>query len=242
MVLNGAISEEWGEMAFARLYQIEPDKWTRSGDRDTVMDVYTGKEWSALAVLPSGGWPAKNDAEWKSVRKGVMPGAEYPDEVKSAPRFLWCGDKGLGPKVDTTVANYIPWKQMWAQTPFILPPHVQKLELQVVAQQEWIILIDKDTVLSQKSLTGPWNKGAAKDVWPQVSKKLASGEHFLRIAAQNQKPAEGFGIWVRLRIRYKLSGSGAMVPWNQTVATPEHLKSLLEREIPIPNFTGRGGR
>ncbi|MDB5048627.1 MAG: hypothetical protein JWO30_1698 [Fibrobacteres bacterium] len=241
-VMTGAVPAEWGEMAFARLYQIEPDKWTRSGEQDTVMDVYTGKEWSALAALPPGGWPAKDNAEWKKVRKGVMPRADYPEDVKSTPRFLWCGDKGLGPKIDTTVANYIPWKQVLAQTPFTLPAHVQNLELEVVAQQEWSILIDKDTVLNQKSLTGPWNKGVTKDVWPLVSRKLAGGEHFLRISAQNQKPAEGFGVWIRMRIRYKLSGAGAMFPWNQTTPSAEYLKSLLEREIPIPNFTGRAGR
>jgi TolA-binding protein len=241
-VVSGAVPPDWGEMAFARLYQIEPDKWTRSGDQDTVKDVYTGKEWSALAALPAGGWPAKDGPEWKKVRKGVVPKADYPQDVKAVPRFLWCGDKGLGPKIDTTVASYIPWKQVWAQSPFPVPPHVMSMELQVIAQQEWSLLIDKDTVLSHKALNGPWHKGVTRDIWPIISKKIAPGEHFLRIAAQNLKPAEGFGIWARLRIRYKLTGNGAVFPWNQAAVTPEYLKSLLEREIPIPNFTQRTGK
>ncbi|HKP97954.1 MAG TPA: tetratricopeptide repeat protein [Fibrobacteria bacterium] len=240
-VVAGMVPVEFGEMAFARLYQIEPDKWTRSSEQDTVMDVYTGKEWSALPALTVAGWPSKEDPAWKKVRKGVVPRADFPPEVTATPRFLWCGDKGLGPKIDTTVANYIPWKQVWVQTPFTLPPHVLKMDLEVVAQQEWTILIDKDTVLNQKSLQGPWYKGAFKDVWPLLSKRLAPGEHFLRIAAQNLKPAEGFGVWARLRIRYKMPGTGAVFPWNQAAVGPEYLKSLLERGIPIPNFTNRPG-
>jgi TolA-binding protein len=238
-VVAGAVPPEQGELAFARLYQIEPDKWTRSGEQDTLVDVFTGKEWTALAALPAEGWPAKDNAAWTRVRKGVVPRLDFTDDVKAAPRFLWCGDKGLGPKIDTTVANYIPWKQMWAQTPFQAPPHVQAMELEVVAPEEWTILIDKDTVLTQKALSGPWAKGVTKDVWPLISKKAAAGEHFLRIAARNQKPVEGFGIWARLRIRYKLAGTGAVFPWNQAVATPEYLKSLLDRPVYIHNFTDR---
>ena len=242
-VVTGAIPVEWGEMAFARVYQIEPDKWSRSADVDTSLDVFTGKEWSVLAALPAGGWPAKDNADWKKVRKGLVPKADYPDEVKSAPRFLWCGEKGLGPKVDTATANYIPWKQVWAQTPFAVPPNAMGMEVEVVAQQEWSILLDKDTVLTQKALTGPWNKGVKKDVWAQVGKKMSVGEHFLRIVGQNQKPAEGFGVWARLRIKYKLAGNGgAVFPWNQNTPTPEYLKGLLGREIPIPNFSGRLGK
>lgn len=240
-VVLGTIPVEWGEMAFARLYQIEPDRWSRTTDVDTSMDVFTGKEWSALAILPAEGWPAKDHAEWKKVRKGLVPRAEYPAEVKALPRFLWCGEKGLGPKVDTATANYIPWKQVWAQTPFAVPPNVTGMEVQVVAQQEWSILVDKDTVLSHKALTGPWNKGIVKDVWPQIGKKMSEGEHFLRIVAQNQKPAEGFGVWARLRIKYRLSGNGGPIfPWNQGTPTTQYLKSLIEREISIPNFSGRG--
>ena len=241
-VTAGAVPAEWGEMSFARLYQIEPDKWTRSSDQDTVLDIYTGKDWSALAALPPGGWPAKDSPDWKKVRKGVMPKAEYPEDVKAAPRFLWCGEKGQGPKIDTAIATYIPWKQVWAQTPFTLPANVAGLDLMVVSKPDWAILIDKDTVLTHKASAGPWNKGAGKDVWAQVSKKLQPGEHFLRIAAQNAKPDEGFGIWARLRVRYKLAGHGAMYPWNQATPTAEELKALLQRDIPIPNFTNRAGQ
>jgi hypothetical protein len=210
-------------------------------DVDTSTDVFTGKEWSALAALPAGGWPAKENAEWKKVRKGLVPMAEYPAEVKALPRFLWCGEKGLGPKVDTATANYIPWKQVWAQTAFSVPPNATGMEVQVVAQQEWSILLDKDTVLSHKALSGPWNKGITKDVWPQIAKKMSEGEHFLRIVAQNQKPAEGFGVWARLRIKHRLSGNGGPIfPWNQGTPSTQYLKSLMEREIPIPNFSGRG--
>ena len=100
-------------------------------------------------------------------------------------------------------------------------------------------MIDNDTVITNKSGAGPWDKGVAKDVWPAVSKKLKAGGHALRIAARNDKPAEGFGIWLRLRIKCKLPGTGAMFPWNQSTPSPAYLKSLLEREIPIPNFTSR---
>ncbi|MDB5106267.1 MAG: hypothetical protein JWP91_3956 [Fibrobacteres bacterium] len=239
-VVAGAIPVEWGEMTFARLYQIEPDKWSRSAEVDTAMDVFTGKEWSALQALPPGGWPAADAPEWKKVRKGLVPRADFPEEVKALPRFLWCGDKGLGPKVDTATSNYIPWKQVWAQTPFTVPPQATGMEVEAVGQQEWTILIDKDTVLNQKALTGPWNKGVSKDVWPKVGKKVGAGEHYLRIVAQNQKPSEGFGVWVRLRVHYKLSGNGGPIfPWNQVSPPPEYLKGLLQREIPIANFTGR---
>lgn len=240
-VVLGSIPPEWGETAFARLYQIEPDRWSRATDVDTSMDVFTGKEWSALAALPPEGWPAKDHAEWRKVRKGLVPRSDFPAEVKAVPRFLWCGDKGLGPKVDTATANYIPWKQVWAQTAFTVPPNATGMEVLVVAQQEWHILLDKDTVLSHKALAGPWNKGVAKDVWPQIAKRMSAGEHYLRIVAQNQKPMDGFGVWARLRIKYKLSGNGGPIfPWNQGTPTTAYLKTLLEREIPIPNFTGRG--
>ncbi len=233
-VVTGAIPTEWGELAYARLFQIEPDKWTRTSEQDTMVDVYTGKEWSVMGTQPG-----KDNLDWKKARKGLVPNLAYPEEVKATPRFLWCGDKGLGPKIDTSVATYIPWKQIWAQYPFALPPHVQKLEVEVVAQQEWAVLIDKDTVLTQKALTGSWNKGVTRDVWPLLANKLTAGDHMFRIVAQNQKPAEGFGVWARLRIRYKLAGAGAVFPWNQAAPTPEYLKGLLEREIPIQNFTGR---
>jgi hypothetical protein len=236
-VVAGAVPAEWGEPAFARLYQIEPDRWTRSGEQDTVLDIYTGKEWTALPALPASGWPDAESPEWKKVRKGLMPKGDYPDEVKTAPRFLWCGDKGQGPKIDTAVANYIPWKQVFAQTAFDLPEHTQGLEILAVARPEWAILIDKDTVLTHKSAAGPWSKGVSREVRQAPSKPLQPGRHYLRIAALNAKPDEGFGVWVRLRIRYKLPGSGALFPWNQSVPSPEYLKSLLNREIPIPNFT-----
>lgn len=238
-VVAGAVPTAWGELAFARLYQIEPDKWTRSGDQDTVLDTYTGKEWLALPSLPAGGWPAPDAPDWKKVRKGVMPRGDYPEEVKAVPRFLWCGDKGQGPKIDTTVASYIPWKQVFAQTAFDLPAQTQGLELEVVARPEWAIMIDNDTVLTNKSGTGPWNKGIAKDVWPALSKKPKPGGHMLRIAARNEKPDEGIGIWVRMRIKCRLPATGAMFPWNQSTPSPAYLKSLLERDIPIPNFTSR---
>jgi TolA-binding protein len=238
-VVAGAVPPDWGEMAFARLYQIEPDKWSRAGEVDTTMDVFTGKEWTALPSLPAGGWPGPDSPEWKKVRKGVMPKADYPDEVKSVPRFLWCGDKGQGPKIDSTVATYIPWKQVYAQTDFTLPEHAGGMEVEVVARPDWAILIDKDTVLTHKASAGPWNKGVNKDVWPALSKKIKPGGHYLRVAALNAKPDEGFGVWVRLRVKYKLPAAGAMFPWNQATPSPEYLKSLLEREIPIPNFTNR---
>ncbi len=241
-VTASLVPAEWGEMSFARLYQIEPDKWTRSGDQDTSLDVFTGKEWSALAALPPAGWPAKDSPDWKKVRKGVVPKGDYPAEVKAAPRFLWCGEKGTGPKIDTTIANYIPWKQVWAQSAFILPNHAVGLEIMAVGPQDWTILVDKDTVLTQKAAPGTWAKGASKDASALLAKKLQPGEHFLRISGLNAKPEEGFGIWARLRIKYKLPGNGAMFPWNQSTPTPEYLKSLLEREIVIPNFTNRGGK
>lgn len=240
-VVSGAVPEEWGEMAFARLYQIEPDKWTRSGEQDTVLEVYSGKDWMAVPALPAEGWPAPESPEWKKVRKGLMPKGDYPEEVKASPRFLWCGDKGQGPKIDSTVSTYIPWKQVFAQVPFDLPAHAVGMEIEAVARPEWAILIDKDTLLTHKAATGPWNKGVAKDVWPAVSKKLRPGTHFLRIAALNAKPTEGFGIWARLRVKYKLPASGAMFPWNQGTPSPADLKSLLERTVAIPNFTNRPG-
>ncbi|MEO7425065.1 MAG: tetratricopeptide repeat protein [Fibrobacteria bacterium] len=240
-VVAGGVPAEWGELTFARLFQIEPDKWTRSNELDTLQEVLTGKEWYALPDLPGSKWPRKDSADWKKVRKGLVPKIDFPAEVQAAPRFLWCGDKGIGPKIDTAMANYIPWKRMWAQSLFALPPRVEAMELEVAAQQEWAILIDNDTVLTQKAMQGPWNKGVSKDVWPLITNKQA-GRHFFRIVAQNQKPAEGFGVWARLRIRYKLPGSGAVYPWNQTVVSPQELNGLLEREIPIPNFTGRVGK
>lgn len=238
-VVAGSVSTEWGEMAFARLYQIEPDKWTRTSDADTTIDVFTGKEWTVLPELPKSGWPMADSPEWKGVRKGVMPKKDYPAEVKELPRFLWSGDKGQGPKVDSVVATYIPWKQIWAQTPFSLPAHVEALELEVIAPQEWSVQIDKEEVLSQKDVTGPWEKGVTKEVWSLISQKMPTGRHFLRVYAQNQKPTEGFGVWVRLRIRFRLAGEGALFPWNQTTPTPEYLKKVLEQEVLIPNFTNR---
>ncbi|MBW8889283.1 MAG: outer membrane protein assembly factor BamD, partial [Fibrobacteres bacterium] len=238
-VVAGTVPAEWGELAFARLYQIEPDKWTRSSDQDTIMDFYSGKEWMALPALPAQGWPAADNPEWKKVRKGIMPKADYPEEVKTFPRFLWCGDKGQGPKIDTVLATYIPWKQVFAQTAIDLPNQIQGLDLEVVARPEWAVLLDNDTVLTHKAIAGPWNKGTAKDVWPAVSKKLPTGRHYLRIAAKNDKPNEGFGVWLRLRVRYKLPGTGAMFPWNQATPSPQYLKSLLERDLRIPNFTNR---
>ncbi len=242
-VVTGSVPTDWGELAFARLFQIEPDRWTRTADGDTLQDIFTGKEWTALPALQSGGaWPDPGNADWNKVRKGVMPKKDFPPEVRQTFRFLWCGDKGQGPKVDSTTATYIPWKQVWAQTAFNLPTHVESLQVEVVAPQEWSLLIDKEEVLTFKALTGPWEKGVSKDVWPALSKKLQDGKHFLRIYAQNQKPVEGFGIWVRLRIRYRLEGTGPIFPWNQTPTTVEYLKKLREQEIPIANFTNRPGK
>src|SRR5690606_4494756 len=86
--VSGAVPVEWGEPAFARLFQIEPDKWTRAGDLDTVIEYLTGKEWTALAQLPATGWPREDAPEWKPVRKGVVPALDFAAEVKAVPRFL----------------------------------------------------------------------------------------------------------------------------------------------------------
>ncbi len=239
-VITGVISTDWGELVFARLFQIEPDKWSRTSEIDTTMTIYTGKEWAALSDFPKTGWPAPDSPDWKKVRKGIVPKKEYPHDVMAQFRFLWCGDKGQGPKIDSMTSNYIPWKQVWAQTSFTLPNHVQSLELMVVAPQEWSVQIDKDEVLSFKSVPGSWEKGTSKDVWPTLSKKLKVGDHFLRIYAQNQKPTEGFGIWMQMKIKYKLDGAGAVFPWNQISPTPDYLKKLREEIIPIQNFTNRG--
>ncbi|HLP43586.1 MAG TPA: tetratricopeptide repeat protein, partial [Fibrobacteria bacterium] len=111
----GMVPVAWGEMAFARLYQIEPDKWSRTADVDTVLEIVSGKEWTALAELPGGQWPADGDPAWRKVRKGVVRPLAYAPHVRTPFRFVWCGVKGLGPKVDTIAATYIPWKEVRAQ-------------------------------------------------------------------------------------------------------------------------------
>ncbi len=239
-VMAGSIPTEYGELAFARLYQIEPDKWTRGSESDTVSEVFTGKEWSALETLPAGGWPAPDSPEWKKVRKGVLPKLEFPDEVKQTFRFLWCGEKGQGPKIDSVTAAYIPWKQVWAQLPITVPPRILAMELEVVGPQEWTISIDLDTVFTHRAVSGAWFKGVTRDVLPLMAKKMGPGRHFLRAYSQNQKPAEGFGFWIRLRMKYKLAGNGAVFPWNQAPVSPENLKKLLEQDFNIPNFPNRG--
>jgi TolA-binding protein len=238
-VNTGLVSSDWGELAFARLFQIEPDKWSRATEADTSIDIYTSREWISLSEFPKAGWPEAENPIWQKVRKGVIPRKNYPKEVQEPFRFLWAGDKGQGPKVDTTTANYIPWKQIWTQTTFTLPGQVTGMELWVVAPQEWSAQIDNIEVLSFKNAQGPWEKGVSKEVWPQLAKKLQGGNHFLRIYAQNPKPTEGFGVWARLRIRFKLEASGAVFPWNQTATTPEYLKNLREQPIFIQNFTDR---
>src|SRR5690606_19984625 len=180
--VSGAVPVEWGEPAFARLFQIEPDKWTRAGDLDTVIEYLTGKEWTALAQLPATGWPREDAPEWKPVRKGVVPALDFAAEVKAVPRFLWCGDKGTGPKVEGAAATYIPWRRVWAQLPISLPAEVQSIELEVVGPEEWAVLFDKDTVLTHKDLTGPWHKGAVRNIYPLIQEKAAPGRHFFRIA------------------------------------------------------------
>jgi TolA-binding protein len=245
----GNVPVTWAEMAFARLYRIEPDKWTRSGDVDTTLEITSGRDWMAVPSLGSDAagakvlWPGPESPDWVKVRKGVVKTLDYPEEVKSPFRFMWCGDKGQGPRVDTAIANYVPWKQVWSETPLALPERVQGMDLQVVAAQDWAVLIDADTVLTQRALAGPWFKGVSKDVYPLVAKKMAAGKfHFLRVWAQNQKPGEGFGIWLKLRIRYKLTGNGPVFPWNQAAPSQERLKQLLETPFEIPNFTGKDGK
>lgn len=246
LTTKGLAPVEWGEMAFARLYQIEPDKWSRAGDVDTVQEVVSGKEWAALPALAGGAWPVSSSEEWKKVRKGVVRPLAFPDHVKAPFRFMWCGDKGLGPRVDTITASYIPWKQIWAQTPFNLPPNVQSMELEVVGPPEWSVLVDGDTVLTHRALTGPWHLGASRNILPALAKKLAKaskGEaRFLRVWAQNQRPDQGFGLWIKLKIRYKLQGTGPAYPWSQESPSKETLKKHLEFPIVIPNFTATGGR
>jgi TolA-binding protein len=247
--VSGQVPVEWAELAFARLYQIEPDKWTRSGDVDTVMEIVSGKEWMAVPGLTGegggarGGWPAPQNPDWVRVRKGVMKALDYPDYVKTPFRFMWCGDKGQGPRVDSVPANYVPWKQMWAQAPLALPDRILGMDLEVVAPQEWTVLLDGDTLLTQRALTGPWHKGVAKDVFPPLAKKLSrGGAHYIRVWAQNQKPTEGFGLWLKLRVRYKFSGNGPVFPWNQAAPSPAQLKRLLDVPFEIPNFTSRDGK
>jgi hypothetical protein len=246
-VSKGNAPVEWGRRAFARLYQIEPDQWSRAGEVDTVLEVVSGKDWSALPSLPGGAWPEASSPEWRKVRKGVVPPLAFPDHVKSPFRFMWCGDKGIGPRVDTVASTYIPWKQVWAQTAVTLPPNIQGMDLEVVGAPEWAVLLDADTVLTHKALAAlakPWHQGVARDVYPSLSKRLARsarGEaHLLRLWAQNQKPDQGFGIWLRLRIRYKLAGSGPVYPWNQETPSADELKQSLEFPLQIPNFTGTG--
>jgi hypothetical protein len=243
LVTAGQAPETWGELAFARLYQSEPDKWSRTAIQDTSLDVYTGREWTALPALPPSGWPAPGAPEWRPVRKGVMPDLAYPEEAKAAPRFLWCGDRGQGPVVDGVQATYLPWKRVFAQTRFDLPAQVEGLEFLVVGRPDWAILIDQDTVITDTAAAAGWVRGAARDVWPALSSRLKPGPHFLRLAAENAKPADGFGVWVRMRIRCRLPASGPMFPWNRASPDPGYLKSLLERDVPIPNFTnGPEGR
>lgn len=248
----GSVPVQWAEMAFARLYQIEPDKWTRTGEIDTVTEITSGRDWlavPALAGAPGGkdarAWPPPQSGDWVKVRKGVVKPLDYPAEVKAPFRFMWCGDKGQGPKVDTLIANYVPWKQVWAQTPLALPDRIQGMDLQVVAAQEWAVLVDGDTVLTQRSVTGPWYQGVSKDIYPLIAKKLAAAkdwDHFLRVWAQNQKPTEGFGLWLKLRIRYKLSVNGPVFPWNLAAPSPARLKALLDSPFEIPNFTNKEGK
>jgi hypothetical protein len=241
-VMAGFISTDWGELAFARLYQIEPDKWSHNADTDTSLDIFTGKDWSALSEIPKTSWPDADSPDWKRVRNGVIPKKDYPEDVTAEFRFIWAGEKGQGPRVDSNLAPYRPWKQVWTQVEFNLPDHVQNLELKIVAPQEWSVQIDTLEVLSNKNLNGPWEKGISMDIWPFLSKKIIPGKHFLRIYAQNTKPTEGFGIWARLRMRFRFDATGAVFPWNQGKPTPEYLKSLREQEIPIPNFTNRGAK
>jgi hypothetical protein len=164
--------------------------------------------------------------------------------VKTPFRFMWCGDKGAGPRVDTAIASYIPWRQMYAQIPFTLPAQTQGLDLEVVGEHDWAILVDADTVLTHKALKGPWQKGAGGDILPAVAKGKAKAKRpqgdlrYLRVIAANPRPESGFGIWIRLRIRYKLAGSGPVYPWNQEIPSAETLKRLREVPLEIPNFTG----
>ncbi len=241
-VISGSIATEWGELAFARLFQIEPDKWTHSSEADTTLDIFTSKDWMVIPEFPKSGWPPADSSVWQRSRIGVMPKKNYSDDVAAEMRFLWAGDKGQGPKVDSTLSPYIPWKQIWAQVAFKLPDSVKGMELKIVAPQEWSAQIDQTVVLSHKNLTGSWDKGISMDIWPLVSRKMSAGTHYFRISAQNLKATEGFGIWARLRIRFKFDGAGAVFPWNQGKATPEYLKSLREQEIPIPNFTTHGAK
>lgn len=239
----GMAPAEWGELAFARLYQIEPDKWSRAGDLDTAMEVTSGKEWSALQSLaPGAPWPNAASPDWKKVRKAVVQSLDYPAHVKNPFRFMWCGEKGLGPRIDTVVVPYAPWTKVWAQVGFPLPPAIQSMDLEVVGPGEWAVLMDMDTVLTHKALSGPWHLGAAKDIKSTLAKKLSKAPKgqstFLRVYSNNPKVEQGFGIWVRLRIKYKLAGNGPVYPWNQETPASTDLKRLLEFPISIPNFTG----
>jgi len=234
----GKVPTEWAEPAFARLYQIEPDKWSRSGEADTALEIYSSKEWKAVPALVNGAWPDAQNPSWVNVRKGVVKPLEYPAHVKAPFRFLWCGEKGQGPKVDSVAATYAPWKQVFAQTAFQIPPQIQSMHLEVVASQEWAVFLDEDTLLTQRALAGPWHLGVSKEVPAAIAQRPAKGGvRYLRLWAQNQKPTDGFGAWVKLRIKYKLSGNGPVFPWDQSTPSPEQLKKLLEMRLEIPNFS-----
>lgn len=241
-VVKGHAPAAWGEPAFARLYQIEPDKWSRAGDVDTALEIVSGKDWVAVPSLAGGTWPAPDSPEWKKVRKAVIPPQDFAPHVKSPFRFMWCGDKGSGPRVDTAIAAYIPWRQIHAQVPFMIPQGALAMDLEVVGAHDWAILVDGDTVLTHKELRGPWHKGVSKDIQPGLAKQSAKwgkgGTRYLRIQAGNPRPEGGFGIWVRLRIRYRLAGTGPVYPWNQEIPSGENLKRLLDFPLEIPNFTG----
>ena len=180
-----------------------------------------GVEEGAQGPCPQGGISPRRSrscrASCGAAKKAWDPRWTPPPPITSLGNR--CGRKRPSPFLPTSRA----WKCRWWRN------------------RNGAILVDKDTVLSHKALSGPWNKGIIKDVWPQIANKMTEGEHFFRIVAQNQKPAEGFGVWARLRIKYRLSGNGGPIfPWNQGTPTTQYLKSLMEREIPIPNFSGRG--
>ena len=109
----------------------------------------------------------------------------------------------------------------------------------VISQGEWKLFIDKDSVLDSHSVKGPWENGVNVELDGKVARTLTPGMHQIRVIAQNQKPEQGFGIWIRIQIHYRLDSTGPVFPWNKTPTTTDYLKQLRERELNIPNFSSK---
>ena len=179
------IPHKWGELAFARLFLLNPVELSQKVTIDTVLHFSVGPQWKATGKKPDSLWREDFHEQWPVVKKSYA-GSGSSDKGESKV-FFWAGER-------QTDGDFGPFPKIWAQREIQLPQKIKNIWVKAKGNTVWNLYSPMDTLLHSGM------EGDTIDIISRNVTEFFNGREneviLLSATADNTHSTEKPGLWI----------------------------------------------